>query len=319
MSHPGAAISTAFTQTRRVLFEPFDAAKYVGLAVCVWLYQLGHVGGAPAAFRGGPSPGASPAESMNDANVREVSALLLDWAPILAAALVAAAVVGFAVTALVLWLQSRATFMVIDNLVKHDGAIAEPWRLFATEGDSLFRLRLIVNIVGAGVAVVIGAIAAVATWVGWHGGALHPLQMATVSVGVIAVSSVAAVTMITDGCATEFVAPLMYVRRCTATQGFRDLGGFLRRDPGGFATYALLRAGVAIAVGVLSVVATVFTCGLAALPFLGTLALLPLLVYMRMFSLHFVAGLADDLGPLGPSKVDVPRDTIPHGGALTAK
>jgi hypothetical protein len=99
---------------------------------------------------------------------------------------------------------------------------------------------------------------------------------------------------VVDGLTCEFVAPLMYARRYAAT-GFRDLLRYVRDDPASFALYLLVRVVGSILVGVVAVALSCMTCGLAGLPVVGTLILLPLLVYLRTLSIEFVAQLGDDL------------------------
>ena len=57
MTRPFEALSAAVDRARYILFQPFDLTKYVTLAVCVFLYQLGS-GVAWSGQRGGMPTGA---------------------------------------------------------------------------------------------------------------------------------------------------------------------------------------------------------------------------------------------------------------------
>lgn len=300
-SSPVAALSTALASTRRQLFEPFDAARYAALAFAVWLAQFGSAGGLSPGLRGTPNVPAGPAgpiEAPDAASLQEVAAQVAPWLPMIAAGVALAAILGFLVGAFVLWLQSRGTFLVIDNLAHGTAAIGGPWRDQAQPANALFRFRLLVNTVGGLVALSTAGVVAWAVWGSVLAGAFDPARIGVAVAGGVLAGSFLLVVGITDACATEFVAPLMYVRRGSTWSGFRDLGALVAREPGGFVLYLLLRFVVAIAAGLVTVLGTVFTCGLAMLPFIGTLVLLPVFVYQRMFALHFLAGLADDLRPL---------------------
>ncbi len=302
-SSPVAALSTALASTRRQLFEPFDAARYAALAFCVWLAQLGGAGGMSPGVGGNPVPGggarpSGPIEAPDSAQLQEVTTTLAPWLPVIAAGVIVAAVVGFVVGAGLLWLQSRGTFMVIHNLAKGESAVVEPWNAHAKPANALFRFRLVVNALGGLVALAAGGVIAWAVWGGLVAGAFAPaLVAAAVAAGAIA-AGILLVVGILDACSTEFVAPVMYVRRGSVRQGFRDVVGFATTDPGSFLLYLLLRVVVGIGVGVFTVLGTVLTCGFAMLPYVGTLVVLPALVYQRMYALHFMAGQADDLRTL---------------------
>jgi hypothetical protein len=98
-----------------------------------------------------------------------------------------------------------------------------------------------------------------------------------------------------DGCATEFVAPLMYARRYSVRDGFGDLWGYARADAGGFLVYLALRFVAALAIAMIAGLLACLTCGLVLVPYVGTLLLLPALVFVRAYALAFVGQLSEDL------------------------
>lgn len=219
---------------------------------------------------------------------------VLAWGPLILAAAAGALVVGLAVWAGVLYLQSRGAFMVIDDIVQDRGAVREPWSGWRTEAGSLFRFRLVVNLGGAGVVGAVVALAGLAVWATWSG-TLTSLHLVVIGLGGVLVAAVVFAALVADACANEFVAPLMYARRYPVREGFHDLWDFVRDDVGGFAVYVALRLVGAIAVGALVGFLSLLTCGLAMVPFVGTLVLLPALVFLRAFSLDFMSQLSDDL------------------------
>jgi hypothetical protein len=52
--------------------------------------------------------------------------------------------------------------------------------------------------------------------------------------------------------------------------------------------YILMKIVLGIAIGVIATIATCATCCLVAIPYLGTVVLLPLLVFIRCYSLCFL-------------------------------
>ena len=80
----------------------------------------------------------------------------------------------------------------------------------------------------------------------------------------------------------------------------------VRQHTGSIALFVLLRIAIFIGVAIISTIACCATCCIEALPYIGTVILLPVLVYVRCFSL-------DCLAQFGPEydvwTVDVPPTT----------
>jgi hypothetical protein len=87
----------------------------------------------------------------------------------------------------------------------------------------------------------------------------------------------------------DFVVPVMYRRGVRTVEAW----GVFRREvlPGnGWAIvrFYLLKVLLGIAIGVAAILVTCCTCCLAALPYLGTVILLPIYVFVRSYSLSFL-------------------------------
>ncbi|MEZ4238715.1 MAG: hypothetical protein R3F59_21700 [Myxococcota bacterium] len=297
MSRPADAMSTALDRTRHVLFDPFDGAKYVGLAFCVWLSQVGSVAGNSSSWSARNRGGNGSGSPFDPHFWKQVTDFLQQWGALLVAGGLLLLVVGIAVWALLTFLQSRGLFMTIDNLVNDRGAVQAPWSAWAAEADALFRFRLSVGLAAGAVGLAAAGLAGFGVWLTWTGvpDGTH-LGLLVVAGAISGAAALAAA--LADWSATEFVAPLMYVRRYGVADGFRDLRAMLGADLGGFLVYVLLKVVAGLGVGFLTVALTCMTCGLTLLPFLGTLILLPLFVFLRTFALAFVAQQADDLAVL---------------------
>jgi hypothetical protein len=103
----------------------------------------------------------------------------------------------------------------------------------------------------------------------------------------------------------EFGVPLMFRNGLMARAAFGESMRLLGRHPGSVILFVLLRFVIAIAAIILSILACCLTCCVEMIPYLGTVILLPMLVYIRCFSL-------DCLAQFGPQydvwTVDVPPD-----------
>jgi hypothetical protein len=291
----GGNVNAAFRRTQRLLFQPFDLATYATVGVSAWLAQLG----SPASASSYPGPTGS----------RSGWDVPVDWAdlpeastPLVVALVVAIAVVvaGAAVVALVvLYLQCRGTFVFLDNLVHARAGLAEPWATQAEPAAALFRFRAVLLLVAFAVmAVSFGAAAAHLvtsmeasgpSFSGVVGGA------ALLAVGVVGTGLLAGLV---DLVTIELAAPIVYARRCSVGEAFGVLRELVAEDPGGFLVYAVFRAVLAAAFGTLAGAIHLVTCGVSWLPFMGTLLVLPFLVYLRYFTLAFLAERSDELGIL---------------------
>jgi hypothetical protein len=86
----------------------------------------------------------------------------------------------------------------------------------------------------------------------------------------------------------------MYVRRCRAFEAFRTAGGLISEYPGEILLYWLFLIVLAIASAIVAVVATCATCCITAIPYVGTVILLPVFVLLRSFSLLFIRQFGAD-------------------------
>jgi hypothetical protein len=91
----------------------------------------------------------------------------------------------------------------------------------------------------------------------------------------------------------DFVTPIMFLRRTKCTIAWREFLGLLGGNAGHFTLYVLFQIVLSIAIGLLLLVAVIVTCCIAGclmmLPYLGTVVLLPVLVFKRSYSLYYLA------------------------------
>jgi len=278
-------LERGYERMRRMLFEPFDLVKWLVLGFAAWLASLGSGPGGGGNVSGDPTEIGS---SVGDAASSAFSSIL---------ALSIASFVIVAVlllVAVVLWISSRGKFIYLDNVVHDRAEIVKPWRDFRKLGDSLFLWRLIfvaIVIAVIGAAVVIPALpAAIVT-----GGDLDDLSYFAITswgvlVGIVAVF-VAIASIFVALFLDAFIVPIMYRFNLGAVEGWRYFIPWLKARPGSFLLYGLFVLLLAIAYVIISLLVCVLTCCIGALPYVGTVLLLPLLVTYRCFSLEWLAQL----------------------------
>jgi hypothetical protein len=111
-----------------------------------------------------------------------------------------------------------------------------------------------------------------------------------------AVIAVALLLKFTD----DFVVPIMYLRRSTCTDAWREFWSLLSANKGRFTLYVLFQIVIGMAISAIVLAAMVVTCCCAgcimAIPYIGTVFVLPILVFQRSYSLCYFRqfGLAFD-------------------------
>lgn len=196
----------------------------------------------------------------------------------------------FALIILLYWLGARGQFMFLDNVVRNRGAIAWPWRHYARQGNSLFLFYLLLFAVTMAVLLFLGGIALIV-------GIPLYLQHRWPQGGEIAVFVLLGLLYL-GFCLVfgfvvfifkEFGVPLMFRNGLMARAAFIESLGLIKNHPGSIVIFVLLRIAIWIGVAILSIIVCCMTCCLAAIPYVGTVFLLPVLVYVRCFSLDCLA------------------------------
>jgi hypothetical protein len=275
-------VGPAIERTKAMLFRPFDAGKWFTLGFCAWLALLGE-GGAQANYRTGSGDHWTRTDFDHALNW-----VLANWILLLVLVTVAL-LLWMAVTLLVWWLSSRGQFMFIDGIVHNRGAVKAPWHEFRREGNSLFWFRFWFDAAvttGGMLLLLLGLLIALPD--------LRDLEF-TWSSG-IALLICAPLFILWALAATvinmflfDFVVPIMYLRRIPALLAWSVFRRELLAGRGGtFALYVLFKIVIAIAVGFLALGVLCCTCCIAALPYLGTVIMLPLWVFLRAYTLYFL-------------------------------
>ncbi len=273
-----APFEAALELTKRILFQPFDLAKWCLIAFAAFLATLGQGSG----FNFPTSWGNEDWHKVRSATSEATGGLsaLPGWViPLLIGVVLIVAI--FAVV--VMWVRSRGEFIFTDCVVHNRGAIVEPWKDFRREGDSLFFCRLLV-----GLAFLSGlALAGAPIWLPWALSGSFP-EGATVIVGVVLLAGVMLVGGLGWAIASYFMVPIMYRRRCRAWAALRESVGLIVSEPGPVILFFLFSFVLALAVAIVACLLTCMTCCLAAIPYVGTVILLPIFVFRQAYLLLFI-------------------------------
>jgi len=305
------AVTGAYERTKRVLFEPFDIGKWFVLGFCAWLASLGEGGGGGSGVNFPGSPGGGPGGRGGGGLPPEFRAAI-DWCEehllLVIAAAVALFVLLVAIWVVVTWLSSRGRFMFLDGVVRNRGAIVEPWRRFRTVANSLFWFRILVGAIGLVLLGLIATLGVVIAWedlCAWEFGRKALIGFVASMVMMLPLGLIG---FLIGLLLKDFVVPVMYLRGARVLAAWGVFGReILSGHFGAIVLFYLLKIVLAIGMVVIACCATCATCCLAAIPYLGTVILLPLFVFERCYSLYFV----QQVGPAWRIFQDEPPPYVP--------
>ncbi len=274
----------AFELTNKILFQPFALKKWFVIGFAAFL--SGHLAGVGFNF---PSPFGN--FQSHRATHEMIPDHLEQWKPWLVAAVVVLALLFFALVIALTWLKARGHFIFTDCIVRNQAAIAPPCREYRNEGNSYFLFLLAVMFV---ILLLAGLILGSAFGLGWlKQGAGDTGSIA--SIGLIVFLFIFWVSIVIFlSIAAYFMVPVMYRKRCRAVQAFRDVTLLMMHHAGSFSLFCLFGVVLILAVLMIGAIVTCATCCLAALPYIGTVILLPVFVCLHAFALVFIRQFGPD-------------------------
>jgi hypothetical protein len=274
----------AFELMKKILFQPFNMKKWFVIGFAAWLANLGSGGGSfNYQFNR-----RDEMQKVNDA-ISQIPHSILVFGISLLIVFVLALIVLFA------WLRARGGFMFIDCIVKNRGAIAEPWREFQKEGNSYFLFWLVVAFVFVLFTALLSLPLIILAIKGRYYLDLHCDRLDVyVLLAIAGWIFVLLLAIIAWALIASFMMPVMYRRRCRAYEAFRAVLSLIAAHPGEIVLYCLFLIALVIATGLICCLAICATCCIAALPYIGTVILLPVLILFRSFSLVFLRQFGPD-------------------------
>lgn len=310
------SFNAAWERMVRILFQPFDLGKWFVIGFSAFLAGLLNGGNSFNYNYSGNSSGSSSSSSSMPQQFHQhfpavssfFSALQIGGVILIVGAVM---LVVFGFVALLYWLGARGQFLFLDNIVRNRAEIALPWRIYARQGNRVFVFHLVCLAASFGVILVMGIPILLLVLFG----VLHQAHIGVaVVLGLVAFGIVYLILLVAFGIFLllfrEWAIPLMFRYDMTTWTALRELGALVMREPGSTAIFVLLRFALAIGFAVVTLMACIFTCCLEIIPYLGTVILLPALIFLRCFSLECLAQfgpqynvwLADqpDAGALNP-------------------
>ena len=295
-----APFSEAFDLTKRILFQPFDLAKWLTIGFAAFLAGLADGTRVNPGFN---VPDFSGRAQSHNVDFGALGDQIDTW--LVGGVIAAIIIVVLVLVVLFMWLGSRGRFMFIDCIVGNRGAIAQPWREYQREGNSLFLWSLTIS----AVSLLLLGLFALPIAIPY----LTAGEFGDFGVGTVIYMIAAAVCFILMGIVvwiiTWFMAPVMYRQRCNAFTAFNAVLRLIGSEPAPFILFVLFSIVLLIAGALVSCLVTCFTCCLAALPYIGTVILLPLYVFYYAYTLLFLRQFGPEYDAWANVQALTPADT----------
>jgi hypothetical protein len=289
---PIDAAARAFAQMKHALF-PVRLERWLALGFVAFLDQCGRSGGGSGGNFGNRGRTGNEGEMLRQG---------LDWVGA-HMALVAAIVVGvlvlvIALMALALWLNSRGTFMYIDNVATNRADVQRPWSEHRRHANSYFGWKfgialatlclVILTLVAAAVAVANGLRHGFGGW-----GIAALVCVALVFLAIIIAATLMSVLL------RDFVAPVQLLRDVPCGAALRLVATVLRTHLGPVLLYLVLKLCYSLLAAMIVLTLVCGTCCVAlcflVLPVISQAILQPLLYFERAWSLQLLAAMGLDL------------------------
>jgi hypothetical protein len=288
-------ITPAINRAKIMLFKPFELRKWFVIGFCAWLAYLGSGGGGGG---GGPYFNAPHKPHEQKAQIAEginsTKEYILDnlyWV-IPAVAIVAVVIIGIGL--LTAWLNSRGKFMFLHCVAADKSEVKVPWHKFRKHGNSLFLFRVVLGIISfATVAVpVLGIILLIITMV--TGTVPNAASISGIVIFGLIIFVLSIVLFLVKKFTFDFVVPIMFLQTASCIAGWREFLTILSVNKARFALYLLFQIIIAIAIGAIISIGFCIGCclccasSLLLIPYIGTVLILPLLIFKRAYSLYYL-------------------------------
>ena len=290
------AAQNAIEHTKRHLF-PFRFERWITLGFVAFLDQCGRGGGfgnpLPSGTNGGAGSGGG------DNSLPEVAGII-EWLTgnfsLVVAGTVGALTLILALTALVLWINSRGIFIYLDNVATGRWDVARPWREHAELAGSLFAWRFglaAATLVSLLTLVLLGVLLVYSVQKGGiESGVGLGVALLLLLPGFLLLLVVAALLSLA---LRDFVAPLQLARKVSCGDALREFGVLLKANLFLFILYVVLKIAFHVGLAVVWMFAGCLTCCIGLLPVVGQTLLQPAFYFERAWSLYLLRQLGYDL------------------------
>lgn len=333
-------ITPAINRAKFICFQPFNIGKWFAMGFIAFLASLGEGGSSnfrTPNFPGGgtaprvpappvptvPTVPSYPGRTPNIPNFPRSSPTpaqsdpfqeIWNWAGTHVAEAIAIAllilIIGFALALVIMWISARGKFMFIEAVANNTTEIKASWARYKELGNALFKFRVMLALIGLATAIVAGGIGLLLAWgdiqsKSFNGGAIAGILAAAALLIPISIA-----LAIIGWCTEQFITVIMYATGQLVGPAWADFRQhLLPGNKGAFVLFFLMQIVFAIATGLLTLVIGCATCCIGFLPYLSSVATLPLAVFLRSYSIYFM----QQFGPRYQIIVEAPPMPMTYG------
>jgi len=291
-------LSLGFQRMKKALFQPFDISKWFRVGFTAWLAGMTDCQGSSG---GNSNNGGSP-DWDQFFNFPDTAWHWLMDHPIWSNLILVGIVLLFIIITVIIWISSRGKFMFLYNVVLDKQDISKPWHEYRKEGNSLFLFNLFYSWAALAVFLII----LIYSFLGAK--ELYFGEYTNVAVfGAVAKMILLFILyLITFGYISlfmkDFVVPIMYKHRIGILHAWGKFLQLFARKFFYFLFYGLFIfvLGIGVVMGVLFFALITCCIGLLliAIPYIGSVILLPVSYTFRAFSIEFLAQFGRELNVL---------------------
>lgn len=317
-------LHNGWQEMKRQLFQPFDLGRWLTLGFSAWLAALvdscGRSGG--SGFNTGSGNSTSSDSSWPDREeivdqTRSAMAQATAWLTEnwwVAVAVAAVIVVVMVLWLALLWISSRGKLIFLDNVVHNRAEVVAPWKRFRELGNSLFTFRLLFGLASFGVGLLVLGGFGYFFYAGFSSGDwLSPWLVGLGSFLGLTMVALILVSAYLSFFLNAFVVPIMHRRSLRVMDAWSHFLALLRGNLWPFVASGIFTFVLFFVVGIAIAVGGFLTCCVGflvlAIPYIGTVLLLPLYVTYRAFTVDFLAQFDPELSL-------PPREGPPEGDLL---
>ena len=310
-------VGAAIEKTKEILFRPFDLTKWFTLGFCAWLATFGEGGGGPGGnFNFGNHSGQGSQHVQQELHNFKES--VLSHLPVVLTVGIIVILVVLVLTFLFMWLKSRGQFMFLHGVAKNVSEVVNPWNRYARQANSLFVFKIILWLISSAVGLIL-IIPLIFIIIAFAESDFKVLTAAGIVPAIfLAMGFICFCILMTviNIFTKDFVVPIMYLQGCKVTEGWRRFWGLLCQHKGLFVLFLLILFAMSMAIGMIILFVMLITCCCAAcifaIPYIGTVALLPILVWRRAYSALFLAQFGPEFDVFAQAApVVVPSASVP--------
>ena len=297
-------IGPAIEKVKSLLFRPFDLDKWFTIGFCAWLAYLINAGGCPGFnWHLGRHNNWFDKLTGNDCShyFHHTPAEFLWLLPLI----IIGAVLLIPVGLVLLWLSSRGHFMFLHCVARNKSEVKIPWNNFRRHANSLFLLRVVLAVL-AFFTTALFALAGVLVFIVLK----TACGLGTAEVIIVSVITafffvpVMIAFLLISKFTIDFVVPIMFLRTTSCLDAWRQFAALLATNKVSLVLYILFQFVISIAIAAIVAAGVFMTCCCAccflAIPYIGTVLILPLLIFKRAYSLYYLRQFGPAFDALTP-------------------